>query len=102
MKQFLRFIFIVVAIFWIPMGFLGVGISANSPSHTTLDIILDICGVLFLAMVLFLIARWLNKGKTFKIKNDSLYVVKNMGIGVLLYLGVGLLGRLLYFLGIGK
>ena len=84
------------------MGFLGVGISANSPSHTTLDIILDICGVLFLAMVLFLIGRWLNKGKTFKIKNDSLYVVKNMGIGVLLYLGVGLLGRLLYFLGIGK
>lgn len=96
MKQLLRFIFIVAAFFCIFSGFIGVGLTAYRPGHTILDIIFGIIFVLFIAMAFFLAARWCNKGNTFDIKKDSLYVLKNMGICGLIYLSVGLIARLLY------
>ncbi len=94
MKQFLRFIFIVAVISWLPWVFLGIGIGAAG--NTISDNILKIIVFLSIAMVLFLIARWLNKRDAFDIKKDGLYVLKNMGICCLIYLSMGLIVWLSY------
>lgn len=96
MKQLFRFIFIVAALWAILTGITSVVITAYQPGHSILDIIFGIIFVLFIAMAFFLAARWCNKGNTFDIKKDSLYVLKNMGICGLIYLSVGLIARLLY------
>ena len=96
MKQLFRFIFIAAALCWMFLEFLGIGIAINTPGNSILHTIVIIIFVMFVTIVLFLAARWCNKGSAFDIKKDSLYVLKNMGICCLIYLGVGLIGRLFY------
>lgn len=99
MRQLFRFIFIVGAFFWIFAGSIGIAMSVSKPTQTISDIIGNIMGVILMLSVLvgfFVAARWCNKGEAFDIKKDSLYVLKNMGIFVLVYFGLGLIVRLSY------
>lgn len=97
MKQLFRFIFIAAALFWIPLGSIGIAMSVSKPAQTISDIIGNILGVSLVLCILagfFLAARWCNKGEAFNIKKDSLYVLKNMGIFGLVFFGLGLIARL--------
>ncbi len=85
----------MAALFWIPAGFLGVAIGLNNSEHKILDFASGAIFVLSIVMGLFLAARWCNKGNTFDLKKDSLYVLKNMGIAGLIYLSAGLIARFL-------
>lgn len=95
MGQLFRFFFIVVVICYIPMGFYGIYSSWRNPEFPISEKIFAIIGTFIIGMAFCLAARWCNKGNTFDIVEDGLYVLKNMGIGCLIYLSIAIIGLFL-------